>query len=212
MRRPGPTPRAPWVHSPLSTIARRGSSQPRTLPHPGQRHARPRVVSNQRGNDQTNYEVDSDHEAATEHAPGRGARSYGGQGPQNPHSPQSVPAQGHERFFRPTEILASDHYRGIVGDDERSRRTSRDAFDVIEQIAARRLNARRLTVIDATNLQRDNRRRRYIDLSQSASCATDRDRVRPSREAVPGSQPGPVGEQDIADASWSDGTAERRRA
>ena len=70
-----------------------------------------------------------------------------------------MPAQGHERFFRPTEILASDHYRGIVGDDERSRRTSRDAFDVIEQIAARRLNARRLTVIDATNLQRDNRRR-----------------------------------------------------
>ena len=77
-----------------------------------------------------------------------------------------MPAQGHERFFRPTEILASDHYRGIVGDDERSRRTSRDAFDVIEQIAARRLNARRLTVIDATNLQRDNRRR-YIDLSRA---------------------------------------------
>ena len=71
-----------------------------------------------------------------------------------------------QRFFRPTEILASDHYRGIVGDDERSRRTSRDAFDVIEQIAARRLNARRLTVIDATNLQRDNRRR-YIDLSRA---------------------------------------------
>ena len=71
-----------------------------------------------------------------------------------------------KRFFRPTEILESDHYRGIVGDDDRSRRTTKDAFDVMDEVAARRLNARRLTVIDATNLERDNRRR-YIELSRA---------------------------------------------
>ena len=53
-----------------------------------------------------------------------------------------------ERNFRASEILSSDHYRSVVGDDARSARTTRDAFDVIEAIARRRLRARLVTVID----------------------------------------------------------------
>ena len=71
-----------------------------------------------------------------------------------------------QRCFRRTEILSSDHYRGVVGDEDRSQRTTDDAFAVIEAIAARRLAARRLTVIDATNLVQEHRRR-YCNLSRA---------------------------------------------
>lgn len=64
-----------------------------------------------------------------------------------------------QRVFEPTEILSSDHYRKVVGDNERSGRTTTDAFEIIEAIASRRLAARRLTVIDATNVQKEDRGR-----------------------------------------------------
>ncbi len=41
--------------------------------------------------------------------------------------------------FRPSEVLSSDHYRSVVGDGERNATTTKDAFDVIETIAAKRL-------------------------------------------------------------------------
>src|SRR5436309_8722868 len=62
------------------------------------------------------------------------------------------------RHFKPTEILSSDFCRGLVRDDENDQAASRDAFDVLHLIAARRLAAGRLTVIDATNLQTDGRK------------------------------------------------------
>ena len=71
------------------------------------------------------------------------------------------------RHFRPSETLSSDHYRTVVGDDDRGPATTKAAFDVIEAIAARRLEARRLTVIDATNVQPDDRKR-YVQLARSA--------------------------------------------
>lgn len=70
-----------------------------------------------------------------------------------------------ESRFRPSEILSSDHYRSVVGDDERNATTTKDAFDVIEQIAAKRLRSRRLTVIDATNVAPDDRKR-YVRLAR----------------------------------------------
>ncbi len=57
------------------------------------------------------------------------------------------------RHFRPTEVLSSDFFRGLVADDEGSQAASQDAFAALHFVMERRLAARRLTVIDATNVQ-----------------------------------------------------------
>lgn len=62
------------------------------------------------------------------------------------------------RHFAPTEILSSDRFRGMVADDEGDQSATSDAFDVLHYIAAKRLAARRLTVIDATNLRPEDRK------------------------------------------------------
>ncbi|EIC23876.1 polynucleotide kinase-phosphatase [Thiorhodovibrio frisius] len=62
------------------------------------------------------------------------------------------------RHFRPTEVLSSDTCRGWVSDDETDQSATKDAFEVLHFIAAKRLAARRLTVIDATNVQPDARK------------------------------------------------------
>ena len=56
--------------------------------------------------------------------------------------------------FRPTQVLSSDFCRGLVADDENDQSASGDAFDVLHYIAGKRLAAGRLTVVDATNVQR----------------------------------------------------------
>src|SRR5438874_12739904 len=60
--------------------------------------------------------------------------------------------------FKPTEILSSDFCRGLVADDENDQSASGDAFDVLHYIAAKRLTAGRLTVVDATNVSAENRK------------------------------------------------------
>lgn len=60
--------------------------------------------------------------------------------------------------FGPTEVISSDFCRGLVSDDENDQAATGDAFDVLNYIAGKRLAAGRLTVIDATNVQRDARR------------------------------------------------------
>ncbi len=61
------------------------------------------------------------------------------------------------KHFQKSEILSSDLYRTVVGDDDRSSRTTRAAFDVMGYIARKRLEARRIAVIDATNRHREHR-------------------------------------------------------
>ncbi len=63
-----------------------------------------------------------------------------------------------QKHFKPTEILSSDFCRGLVSDDENDQFASNDAFDVLHYIAAKRLAAGKLTVIDATNVQPDARK------------------------------------------------------
>jgi protein phosphatase len=63
------------------------------------------------------------------------------------------------KHFKPTEILSSDHYRGVISDDETDQSASKDAFEVLHYIAAKRLAAGRLTVIDATNVQPEDRKK-----------------------------------------------------
>jgi protein phosphatase len=62
------------------------------------------------------------------------------------------------RWFKPTEILSSDACRGLVSDDENDQAATNDAFDVLHFIAAKRLAAGKLVVVDATNVQPEARK------------------------------------------------------
>ena len=62
------------------------------------------------------------------------------------------------RHFLPTEVLSSDFCRGLVSDDVNSQTATDAAFEVLYFIAGKRLDAGRLTVVDATNVQAEARR------------------------------------------------------
>ncbi|MBV9257558.1 MAG: AAA family ATPase, partial [Ktedonobacteraceae bacterium] len=62
------------------------------------------------------------------------------------------------QHFKPTEVLSSDFCRGLVSDDENDQRATHDAFEVLHFVAAKRLAASKLTVIDATNVQPEARK------------------------------------------------------
>ncbi|MFG3042002.1 polynucleotide kinase-phosphatase [Streptomyces sp. NPDC048330] len=70
------------------------------------------------------------------------------------------------RHFKPTEVVSSDFCRGLVADDENDQSASRDAFDVLHYIVGKRLEAGRLTVVDATNVQQE-ARRRLVELART---------------------------------------------
>lgn len=62
------------------------------------------------------------------------------------------------RHFRATEVVSSDRCRALVSDDENDQSASHDAFEILRLIVARRLARKRLTVVDATNVQARARR------------------------------------------------------
>ncbi|MGW0120759.1 polynucleotide kinase-phosphatase [Streptomyces sp. NPDC003327] len=70
------------------------------------------------------------------------------------------------RHFKPTEVISSDFCRGLVADDENDQSASGDAFDVLHYVVGKRLAAGRLTVVDATNVQRE-ARRQLVDLARA---------------------------------------------
>ena len=96
--------------------------------------------------------------------------------------------------FLPTEILSSDFCRGLVSDDENDQAATNDAFEVLHFIAAKRLAAGRLTVVDATNVQPEARKplvalAREYDVLPTAivfnlpeRLCQDRNRGRPDRD------------------------------
>jgi len=55
--------------------------------------------------------------------------------------------------FLPTQVLSSDAFRGLVADDENDQSATKEAFEALHYIAAKRLRSGRLTVVDATNVQ-----------------------------------------------------------
>lgn len=69
------------------------------------------------------------------------------------------------RHFRPTEVISSDYCRGLVGDDETDQSVTGDAFDLVREIAGKRLKNRKLTVIDATNVRAADRKS-WIELAR----------------------------------------------
>src|SRR3954447_14129806 len=57
------------------------------------------------------------------------------------------------KHFLPSEILSSDACRAMVGDDENDQAVTKDAFEVLRFIAAKRLALGQMTVMDATSVQ-----------------------------------------------------------
>src|SRR5215510_2289266 len=98
------------------------------------------------------------------------------------------------KHFKTTEVLSSDYCRGLVSDDENSQTATDDAFEVLHFIAAKRLAAGKLTVVDATNVQSEARNplvalaRQYhclpvaIVLNLSEKLCRERNKSRPDRD------------------------------
>ena len=101
------------------------------------------------------------------------------------------------KHFKPTEILSSDFCRGLVSDDETDQMATNDAFEVLRFIAAKRLAAGKLTVIDATNVQVEARKpllalaREYhyltvaIVFNMPVKLCQERNEARPDRNLKP---------------------------
>lgn len=101
------------------------------------------------------------------------------------------------KHFKPTEVLSSDFCRGLVSDDETDQTATNDAFEVLRFIAAKRLAAGKLTVIDATNVQGDARKpllalaREYhyltvaIVFNMPTKLCQERNATRPDRDLKP---------------------------
>src|SRR5918993_1616342 len=101
------------------------------------------------------------------------------------------------RHFRPTEILSSDYFRGLVSDDENDQTVSTPAFEALHYVAAKRLQLGKLVVVDATNVQ-DSARRPLVELARRfhvipvavvidvpERLAQDRNRTRADRDFGP---------------------------
>ncbi|MFE0088434.1 polynucleotide kinase-phosphatase, partial [Streptomyces sp. NPDC059016] len=101
------------------------------------------------------------------------------------------------KHFKPTEVISSDFCRGLVADDENDQSASGDAFDLLHYIVGKRLAAGRLTVVDATSVQRESRRelvqlaRRHdvlpiaIVLDMPEEVCAARNAARPDRADMP---------------------------
>jgi protein phosphatase len=101
------------------------------------------------------------------------------------------------KHFKSTEVLSSDFCRALVSDDENNQAATNDAFDVLYYIASKRLEAGKLTVIDATNVQ-DDARKPILKLAKEFHClsaaivldvpertCTERNATRPDRDFGP---------------------------
>jgi len=69
------------------------------------------------------------------------------------------------KHFLPTEIVSSDVCRGLVSDDENSLEATGDAFALLQTMVEIRLKRRKLTVVDATNVQMADRKR-LVDIAR----------------------------------------------
>ena len=70
-----------------------------------------------------------------------------------------------QRFGR-YEVVSSDVCRGMVADDETDQDATKDAFEVLSFVVGKRLDRGRLTVVDATNAQRD-ARKHLVELARA---------------------------------------------
>ncbi|MBR6873891.1 MAG: polynucleotide kinase-phosphatase [Ruminococcus sp.] len=75
------------------------------------------------------------------------------------------------KYFKPTEVLSSDFFRGMVCDNENDQNVSGEAFDLLWYAANKRLDLMKLTVIDATNIQKT-ARQQVLQVAKSQNVHT----------------------------------------
>ncbi len=75
------------------------------------------------------------------------------------------------KHFKEEEILSSDAFRRMVSDDENDQSVTADAFELLYAVAEKRLSHRKTTVIDATNLRKDDRKK-ITELAKSQDVHT----------------------------------------
>ncbi len=63
-----------------------------------------------------------------------------------------------KKYFGKYEVVSSDECRGIVSNDENNLTATNDAFELLHFIISKRLKNARLTVVDATNVQKEARK------------------------------------------------------
>lgn len=63
------------------------------------------------------------------------------------------------RWFVDTEVVSSDRCRALICDDPHDQDVTSDAFSLLRILVDRRLRHGRLTVVDATNVKRRDRKR-----------------------------------------------------
>ena len=73
------------------------------------------------------------------------------------------------KHFLPTEVISSDYCRGIVSNDENDQSATKQAFELLHYIVELRLKRGLLTVIDATNVQKE-ARQPLIALARKFHC------------------------------------------
>ncbi|MEV6982781.1 polynucleotide kinase-phosphatase [Sphaerisporangium sp. NPDC051017] len=76
------------------------------------------------------------------------------------------------KHFLPTQVISSDFCRGLVADDENDQAATPDAFDVLHYIVGTRLRRGLLTVVDATNVQWE-ARKKLVELARSHDVLVD---------------------------------------
>ncbi|MFN9972859.1 MAG: AAA family ATPase, partial [Phycisphaerae bacterium] len=98
------------------------------------------------------------------------------------------------KHFLGTEIISSDHARGLVSDSENDQSVTTDAFELVRVIAEKRLKHRRMAVIDATNVRAPERKpwieiaRKWhalpvaIVLDPGLDACVERNKARPDRD------------------------------
>ncbi len=74
-----------------------------------------------------------------------------------------------KKHFQSTEVISSDCCRGLVSDDENDQSSTKEAFEVLHFISAKRLKNKKLVVIDATNIQKD-ARKPILKLAKDYDC------------------------------------------
>ncbi|HUP83159.1 MAG TPA: AAA family ATPase [Candidatus Limnocylindria bacterium] len=67
-------------------------------------------------------------------------------------------------YFKPVEIVSSDHLRGLLANDPADQSASADAFRILTLMVAGRMKRHLTTVVDATSLRAANRRK-YRELA-----------------------------------------------
>ena len=91
------------------------------------------------------------------------------------------------RHFAPDEVLSSDAFRALISGDPANQAATKPAFAALHRAVVARLRSRRLTVIDATNVQ-PHARRALVRRAAEAGVPGGRDRPRPAAGRRPGAE------------------------